>query len=303
MLLNGKLREYLADTSLVTISLIWGSTFIIIKKSVGSFDPVTFVFLRFLIAAFFILLISIPLRRHYTLKAVKDGFLLGLVLFLVFLFQTIALEKTTATEVGFLTGLYVLFVPVLSAVFLKKMPHLFSVIGVVLSTAGMMIITFKSGSGITVSVGQSFAIINAFFIGVHILLTDVYSRKHHVVIVTAVQIATVALAAGIYSSLFESADYSLALEPYVAYSLIFTGLIATVLCFFLQTAMQKHTTPTKAAIMFTIEPISSAFFSFFIGGELMDGRQYTGAFLIVFAILVTEVGTAVKHRKKKAPTM
>jgi len=282
--------------SLVFISLVWGSTFIIIKKSVGSFEPISFVFLRFGVASIFILILTLPMMKKINRTLIKDGAILGSVLFTVFLFQTIALDMATASEISFLTGLYVLFVPILSAIFLKKYPHIFSLIGVALSATGMMMITLQSGIGI--STGQIFGIINAFFIGVHILTTDVYSRKHNVFLLTAVQICTVFILSGVYSFAFESTDYTKAIDSYVVYSIIFTGLFATVLCFFLQTAMQKHTTPTKAAIMFTFEPLSGAFFAFILGNEILSGRQYAGAALIIFAILIAEAGTALKHSKK-----
>ncbi|ADD68399.1 protein of unknown function DUF6 transmembrane [Denitrovibrio acetiphilus DSM 12809] len=294
---NGKLLEYTADASIILISLIWGSTFIIIKKGVDTFEPITYLFLRFMVASVFLFIITLPLMKKINRKLLKDGIILGSVLFIVFLFQTLALKLATATEVGFLTGLYVLFVPVFSALILKKYPHMFSVLGVLLSAAGMMMVTLESSIGL--STGQIFGIINALFLGLYIILIDVYSRRHHVVLLTTVQILTATVLAGVYSWLFEEQNYSAALDPYMLYTILFTGLIATVFCFFVQTAMQKHTTPTKAAIMFTLEPISSAFFSFFIGGEILNSRQYFGAALIVIAILVAEAGTAMRYSVKK----
>lgn len=294
---NHRLQEYLADISLITIALIWGSTFIIIKKSIDLFDPISFVFLRFTIASVFMLVFIIPLMKKINRKLLIEGGLLGTALFLIFLTQTLALKMITATEVGFLTGLYVIFVPILSAVFLKKYPHIFSWIGVSLAAAGMAIVTFQSGLSITA--GQFLAIVNAFFIGVQILMTDVYSRKHNVVLLTAIQLITVAVLSGLYAFCFESPDYAKAFIPYVGWSIVFTGIFATVLCFFIQTAMLKYTTPTKAAIMFTLEPISSAFFAYFIGNEILSAKQYFGAALIIIAILTAEAGTALKHSKSR----
>ncbi|PLX69527.1 MAG: hypothetical protein C0603_00945 [Denitrovibrio sp.] len=293
-----KHQEYLADFSLITISLIWGSTFIIIKQTLDSFEPITFLFLRFLVASIAMLVLIAPLYKKIDKTLLTDGTILGTVLFIVFLFQTIALKLSTATEVGFLTGLYVLFVPILSAVFLKIYPHVFSWIGVFFSATGMILITYQADTSI--SLGQLFAVVNAFFIGVHILTTDRYSRKHNVLLLTAIQIIIVCILSGLYSVMFETADYSKVLEPYIGFSILGTGLIATVLCFFLQTAMQKHTTPTKASIMFTLEPISSAFFGFFIAAEIMNKKQYFGAALIISAILIAEAGTALKNAKKNA---
>lgn len=279
------------------IALIWGSTFIIIKNVVDTFEPITFVFLRFLVASVFMLFATVPLWKRVNKQFIIDGSILGFVLFIIFLFQTLALKLSSATEVGFLTGLYILFVPILSAVVLRKFPHPFSWFGVALSAVGMMLVTYQTNSGI--SLGQIFAIINAFFIGVQILLTDVYSRRHNVFLLTAIQISVVCILSGVYALLFESADFSMVTKPAVAYPIIFTGIIATVVCFYVQTAMQKHTTPTKAGIMFTFEPLSSAFFSFLIAGELLSMRQYFGAGLIICAILIAEVGTALKHAKNK----
>lgn len=296
---NRKLIEYLADFSLVTISLIWGSTFIVTKKIVEIFDPITFIFLRFAVATILLMIICIPLYKKMNRILLRDGVILGFTLFIIFFFQTLALKMATATEVGFLTGLYVLFVPVLSAVFLKKYPHIFSWLGVVLSTAGMVMISYRADIGI--SVGQIFGIINAFFIGVQILLTDVYSRKHNVVLLTLLQIGTVCVCSGAYSYMFGTNQLEIMDNSYVIFAILALGVFATVVCFFLQTAMQKYTTPTKAAIMFTLEPISSGFFSFLIGGEILSGRQYVGAALIIFAILVAEVGTAMRHARVKEP--
>lgn len=295
-----KIIEYIADFSLISISLIWGSTFIVTKQIVGVFDPIAFIFLRFAVASILMLLISIPFIKKFSRKLFTDGLILGTTLFIIFLFQTLALKLATATEVGFLTGLYVLFVPVLSAVFLKKYPHIFSWIGVALSAAGMVMVTYQSDIGI--SIGQLFGIINAFFIGVQILMTDVYSRRHNVVLLTMMQIVTVCVLAGAYTFLFESNQFAVVHNPYALFAILAMGIFATVVCFFLQTAMQKYTTPTKAAIMFTLEPISAGFFSFFIGNELLSGRQYTGAALIILAILAAEVGTAMRHSRKKAQT-
>jgi drug/metabolite transporter (DMT)-like permease len=293
---NLKKKEYFADLSLIFISLIWGSTFIVIKKSIDAFDPISFLSIRFLIASAIMLPIAYTRVIKADKKALKDGLILGFVLFIVFFFQTLALKFSPATEVGFLTGLYVLFVPVFSAIFLKKSPHLFSWIGVVLSALGMVMITM-AGS-ISISVGQIFAILNAFFLGVQIILTDKYSRKHDIILLTALQIFAVAGFSTIYSIGFENPDYSLVFDPYIGSSLLFNSIVATVFCFFVQTSMQKHTTPTKAAIMFTMEPISSAFFSFIIGGELLMMKQYAGAAFIIFAIIIAEVGTELRLSKK-----
>lgn len=297
-MLKGKFLEYAADISIVTIALIWGSTFIVMKQGVENIQPITYLFFRFLFAAILMCLIAVPYLKQFNLKMLKDGIILGIYLFLTFFFQVLSLRLITASEVGILTGLYVLFVPVLSAVFYKKIPHLFSIFGVMLSAAGMMMITFQSG--LHFSQGQVLGVINAFFIALYILQVDVYSKQHNVVVLTAIQITVSALLAGIYAFFFETQAAAPIFAPDILYPLIYLSVFATVVCFFVQTAMQKHTTPTKAAIMFTFEPLSSVFFSYFIGGEILGVRQYFGAGLIVAAILTAEVGTSIRYSMKKS---
>jgi len=295
---KNKLLEYTADVSIIIISLIWGSTFIVVKQGVETFEPISFLFCRFAFASFFMFILTIPFLKKITKSALIDGFKLGFYLFLTFLFQTLALKLSSATEVGFLTGLYVLFVPILSAVFFKKKPHLFSVIGVVFSAAGMLIVTFDAG--VSMSSGQVLAILNAFFIGLYILQVDVYSKKNNVFVLTLIQLVTSTVLSGLYALFFETQDLKAVLEPSILYPVLYLAVFATVVCFFVQTAMQKYTTPTKAAIMFTLEPISSAYFSFIIGGEVLGLRQYMGAGLIIVAILVAEVGTAIRYSMKRS---
>lgn len=296
-MLNGirsKGMEHIADISILGIALIWGSTFIIVKQAVESVPTFSFLSLRFGLAAIVLIVISSYKWKLYNRQMFIDGIILGLSLFGIFAFQTLSLKYTSASITGFLTGLYVIFAPILSIVFLKKYPHLFSAIGVVLAFVGLVFIAFVDIQSF--SIGEAFGIVNGFFIGVHILLTDQYSRKHDAILLTTLQITVVAILSVIVSQATEPYTIPENFDNYLVFAIVGTGLFATVLAFFIQTAMQKYTTPTKAAIMFTMEPVSAAFFSFIIGGEVLMFKQYMGAALIVAAMVVAEVGTFIKLR-------
>lgn len=292
--IRSKGMEHIADISILGIALIWGSTFIIVKQAVESVPTFSFLSMRFGLAAIVLIAISSFRWRQFNRKMIVDGVLLGLSLFGIFAFQTLSLQYTSASITGFLTGLYVIFAPILSIIFLKKYPHLFSAIGVVLAFCGLVFIAFVDFQSF--SIGEAFGIINAFFIGVHILLTDKYSRKHDAIFLTTLQILVVTVLSIIVSQSTEPYTIPEKLNEYMVFAVVGTGLFATVLAFFIQTVMQKYTTPTKAAIMFTMEPVSAAFFSFFIGGEVLMFKQYMGAALIVAAMIVAEVGTFIKLR-------
>jgi len=293
--MNNKRLEFLADASMLSIALIWGSTFIIVKQAVEMTPPVAFNTLRFFVAAVSILPFVYLRRKNINWQSIKQGLTLGVVLFLIFTLQTIGIKYSSASVAGFLTGLYVLFVPIMSSLFYKMIPHPMTIVGAFLATVGMLL-TGSTGS-LNFTGGEWLVMGGAFFIAVQIILTDKFSKESDVVLLSAFQIITAFLLGLGYNLIFEP---SLLPEDNTLYfwgSVIGTGVFATVICFLVQTAMQKYTTPSKAAVFFTMEPVSSAFFSFLIVGEVLSGRQYSGAGLIVAAILLAEFGTILKHKK------
>ncbi len=292
-----KKMEHIADISILAISIIWGSTFIIIKQAIENIPTFAFLSLRFGLAAIILFLILFLKKNKFNKKLVKDGLILGLTLFSVFAFQTLSLKYTSASVTGFLTGLYVIFAPILSALFLKKYPHIYSAAGVVFASVGMVFITLSDNIN-NFSYGEIFGIINGFFIAVHILLTDKFSREHNALNLTSIQISVVAVLSIIAYIIFEPSISLKIFNTYLIFALFVTSILATVVAFFIQTIMQQYTTPTKAAIMFTMEPVSAAFFSYFIGNELLTLKQYVGAFMIIAAMIIAEAGTYYKNRKQ-----
>lgn len=285
--------EYLADLLLIFIALIWGSTFIIIKETLEKVDPIVFLSLRFLLAAFIMIPIVYYKRKSLNPQSIMAGLVLGFGMCFVFIFQTVGLKYVSASITGFLTGLYIVFVPIFSVIFLKKRPYIASVFGVVLGVFGLYVIS--ANSTVNFGMGELFVIINAVGIAVHIILTDYYSRKYDTLALTGLQIIFTAVVCTAYT-FFDRGFNGLDIDNDVVFSVILTGVFATVVAFFIQTAFQKYTTPTKAAIIFTFEPVSAAVFGYFIGGEILTLKQYIGAGIIVVGILVSEIGTAFRKK-------
>lgn len=295
--LKAKTWEYLADSSLFLVALLWGSTFIIIKQSLEGMSPYLFNFYRFLVASVLLILISVVSKRKYSFNVIKGGCILGSALFLTFTFQTIGIQLAPAAIAGFLTGLNIVFVPILSTIFLKKYPHPMSWVGVIVSLAGLFYIT--SESGLSFNKGEIILLMNAFFLAVHVILTDYYSRRFNAFELTTVQMSFVAFASFILVFLMDSGSFRFIPDIQNIFALMLTGIFATVVAFFIQTSMQKYTTPTKVAIILSMEPVSSPFFGYFIAGEILKIKQYIGAFLMFSAMIIAETGTSLKWRKKK----
>ncbi|BAI81268.1 drug/metabolite transporter [Deferribacter desulfuricans SSM1] len=283
-----KLREYIADISLIFISLIWGSTFVIIKEAIEDVNVFSFLTIRFGLAT--IIMLFFVFKRVDKLRdSFVPGLFLGLTLFAVFAFQTIGLKYTLASIAGFLTGLYVIFVPILSVIFLKQVPRITSIIGVIFALSGLYMISFY-GEVAEFNIGIVFLILNAFFIAIHIILIDIYSKKYDVVILTFIQFLVIFVLSFLFSLLFKENLFDITFNGELIFAFILTGVFATVVAFFIQILMQKYTTPTKAALIFTFEPVSAAFFGYLIGAEILAFKQYIGSFLILLSIIISEVG-------------
>ena len=291
-----KPTEFFADLSLLFVAVIWGSTFIIVKQSVEYIPVFSFLFMRFALAGMLLIFINAPKLKAIDKGVFTDGMMLGIALFLAYAFQTFALTVTSASITAFITGLFVVFVPVLSSIFLKKLPRQEAMIGVVFATIGLAFITLQGK--FFVSFGEFLAFVCAFFIAIHIILTDKLSRRNDFGLLTMVQVNMVALFSLIFSLFLDPCVIPIHFNNQLIFSLIINSVFATVVAFVIQTSMQKHTTPTKAAIIFIMEPVSSAFFSYWIGGELLTAKQYVGTSFILLAMVFTEAGTYVKMKRE-----
>jgi len=291
-----KPTEFFADLSLLFVAIIWGSTFIIVKQSVENIPVFSFLFMRFALAGMLLILFNAPKLKAIDKGVLADGVMLGMALFLAYAFQTFALTVTSASITAFITGLFVVFVPVLSSVFLRKLPRQEAMIGVVFATIGLALITLQGK--FLVSFGEFLALVCAFFIAIHIILTDKLSRRNDYGLLTLVQVNIVALFSLIFSAFLDSHIIPIQCNNQLIFSLIINSVFATFVAFVIQMSMQKYTTPTKAAIIFIMEPVSSAFFSYWIGGELLTTKQYVGTSFILFAMVFTEAGTYLKIKRE-----
>ncbi len=288
-------KEYIADILLLSVTVFWGSTFIIVKKSIEQMPTFAFLSIRFWISSILLAIIFFPRLKNLNKEILKDGVILGIVLFLAYAFQTVALQYSSATVVGFLTGLNVIFTPIFSAVLLKKMPRIYSQIGAALSFVGVTLMSLNDT--LTLSTGEILTIICAIFVAIQIILTDKYSRKHDTFLLTVIEITTMSILATIVSLSKEPYLIPKHWNTYLIFSFLITAVFATVYAFIIQNTAQKYTTPTKTAIIFIMEPVFSAIFSYLLGGEVLTFRAYVGAGIMFLGLLVSEVGSLIGFKR------
>ncbi len=285
MLMANKWRQLWADLLLLLVTLIWGSTFVMVKDAIASYPVFPFLALRFGLATLALLLIGWRRLPSLGWKGVGAGALIGLFLFSGYALQTFGLRYTSASKAGFITGLSVVIVPVLSTLFLRRRPAAGALIGVCLATTGLALLTLDHDRSI--AIGDLLVLGCAFSFALHIVAVSAFAPRTDPLALTIIQVATVTLASGIITLLTDRPWPQPSLETWFAAS--FTGVLATAVAFFVQTAMQRFTTPTHTALIFAGEPVFAALFGVLLAGDVITARGLAGGILILMGTVAGEI--------------
>jgi drug/metabolite transporter (DMT)-like permease len=282
----------LAEFLLVTVTLFWGGTFPLVKEAIIDLPVMAFLWVRFLLAALLLLLFAG--RGILTLgwRGIGRGVLLGTLLFLSYLFQTWGLEQTTSTNTGFLTGLNVVWVPLLAGPLLHKPPALGAKIGVGLALCGLFLLTWQPSW--SVNPGDTLVLVCSAFVALHILGLDALTEGFDGRALTFVQVATMATWSLLGSLAYEPVTWPRAWPAQLVTALIITAVFATVYAFWIMTSFQRLTTPTRAALIYTLEPVFAAFFSILLLNEQLSTPAWFGGGLIILGMVIAEVLPAPK---------
>jgi len=282
---NPKRRQLLADALLLLVTLIWGSTFVMVKSAVEAYPVFPFLALRFGLAT--LMLLAIGWKRLPSLgwRGMGTGALIGLFLFAGYAFQTAGLRYTSASKAGFVTGLSVVLVPVLSTLLLRRRPGRATAIGVCLATIGLGLLTLSRNFDI--ALGDLLVLACAFSFALHIVSVSAFAPSVDPLALTIVQVATVTLVS-VAAGFFTDRPWPQpALSTWFAAG--FTGVLATAVAFTAQTAMQRFTTPTHTALIFAAEPVFAALFGVLLAGDMMMASGIAGGVLIVSGMVISEI--------------
>ena len=236
-----------ADWALVFNVFVWGSTFVVVKRALDDISVVLFLALRFTLAT---AALAILLRRQIlgTRRDVRGGVIAGVCLITGFLLQTEGLRLTTASKSGFLTGLNVVMVPLLSSLVYKVELGWREWLGVGLATVGMGLMTLDA-SALSINRGDLLTIACAVAFAFHPIVISRFAAGSTAT-VSFVQIATGAVAAWMLLPILERP--AVRWTPESIGALVVTGVLATAVVFSLQTWAQRHTTPTRVALIFAM---------------------------------------------------
>lgn len=283
---SGKPPQILLDLGLLYAAAIWGSTFFVVKDALAGIHPVTLVGYRFLLSA--ALLLPWVVRRPAPRRHLSESALLAALLVLLYVSQTWGLRYTTASNSGFITGLFVLFVPLILLVVFRKPPLALHWVAVLLAVAGLWVLT---GGPRTANRGDALTLVAAVTYAAHLLAIDRFVKADadpvlltfHQFWITGLACTLLALAARLPMTVA---------GPGTAAVVLFLALFPTLSGFFVQTIAQRHTPPLKVSLIFSTEPVFAALFAWTVGGEPFRAPSAWGGALIVCGMLLAETARA-----------
>ncbi len=299
------MNRFRADLVLLLVALIWGSAFAVQRVAAQYFDPFTFNGLRFLLGGLVLLpfsklnpfheshrtnaggkACSIKPMAAYSLdrKSITFILLAGMLLFGAAGFQQAGLETTTAGNAGFITTLYVVFVPVILVIFWREKIHWLSWLSAGIAVLGSLLLS--TGGTFRITRGDALEMVGAILWALQMILVSRAVKHMDVITFSAGQY----LAAGVLNmlmSLLMGMSYTGLVNGW--WTILYIGLISTAGGYTLQGLGQKYAPPTDATILLSMEAVFAALTGFFFLGETMQTVQLVGCGLILIAVFITQL--------------
>jgi drug/metabolite transporter (DMT)-like permease len=276
-------RARVSELSLIGIAAVWGLTFPMVQDAVEKLPTMPFLGYRFLAAA---LVVAVVFRRPLA-RLSREGWIAGAVMgvFLTggYVFQTFGLERTTSSNAGFITGLFVVITPLLGALVLRERIGGVAWAAAGVSAAGLYLLSgtqgFNTGDGLVLLCAVSFSC--------HILATGRAAVKHDAGALLVVQLAL----CGVFCTAVAGAGGQLEVPRGgdVWLALAVTAFVASAVGFFVQTYAQKHASPERTALILASEPAFAGLFGYLLNDERLSALAWSGALLIMVAIVAVEL--------------
>jgi drug/metabolite transporter (DMT)-like permease len=291
---TGERRSGLATLALLFVTASWGSTFFLIKDLLERVPVVDFLAVRFAIAAIALFLIAPRAVANLSPAARRNGAILGLLYGVAQILQTYGLEHTSASVSGFVTGMYVVCTPLLAAALLRQRIGAVTWIAVLLAFAGLAVLSLQ---GFAVGYGEAITFVSAVLYALHIVGLGAWSRPRDAYGLSVLQMFVIAIVCSI-AAVPGGIETPASRADWLA--VVYMALVAGALALLAQTWAQAHLSPTRCAIIMSMEPVWAAFFAVLLGGESLTVRMLIGGGLVLTAMYLVEL-TPRRHVEGEVP--
>jgi drug/metabolite transporter (DMT)-like permease len=278
----------IAVLALLSVAAAWGSTFFLTKDLLLRMDVADYLALRFAIAAIALILVRPPAISRLSRLDRWRGIALGITYGIAQLVQTEGLRHTSASVSGFVTGMYVVFTPLLAAVILRHKIGRWAWVAVALATVGLGVLSLR---GLSMGAGELLTLASAGLYALHIVGLGAWSTPSNAFGLSSLQMVVIVVVCAIGAI---PGGFSLPTGAGDWTSVIYMALVAGALALIVQTWAQAHLAPTRAAIAMTMEPVFASSFAVVFGPESLTGRMLIGGALVVTAMYLVELAPRPK---------
>jgi drug/metabolite transporter (DMT)-like permease len=267
---------------LVLTTLLWGGSFVFNKIGFRDIPPVTFMFFRFALATVIMGAFCLPRLARLNRDIITKGVKVGIALSAGNLSFVLGVAGTTVSRAGFLNNLFVLLVPLLCFLRWRERVPRWNIVGILIAMVGLWQLAIGGTAGF--SRGDFFSTVCALFISLHIILVSRILHNEDVYLVTLVQFATVAAVGALLFVCLPAQAFSIGMVSGGA--LLYCAILPTVVCFTLMNTYQRYSTPTKAGLIYTLDPVWSMLGGMLILGERLSPREWLGCGFIFGAVIL-----------------
>lgn len=292
-------KSFSAKLALLLATIIWGSTFFIMEGAIQNIGIFWLLAVRFTLAA---LILTAVLAKH--LKVIDKGYLwrgfvMGALVIAAYIFQTYGLkdEATTPGKNAFLTAIYCVIVPFLAYPFTRVRPDRYNIVAAAVCILGITLISVTGNDFSSICFGDMLTLLGGIFFSFHMISVSAFSQGRNILLLTMLQFLFAGVIAWIGAIAFESVPSALPVSGIV--SILYLSVMATCLCYILQNAGQKFTTPSTAALILSLEAVFGVLFSVIFTSEKITPKVLVGFLLVFLAIIVSEVKPGIFRTKRR----
>ena len=275
---------FLGRIFLISASLLWGVSFVLMKNVLTNIAPLYILTIRFCGAALLLLPFCAGKLKAMDKDYLRGGVIMGAALLLGYAFQTFGLRLTTPGKNAFLTSAYCIITPFLYWAFMKRKPDKFNAAAALGCITGIGLITLDAE--LHIGAGDALTLISGFFFALHIIATTRFVEGRNPVILAMLQFATVGLLAFAGALIFEQAPAVVTTADIL--SIAFLMVVCTAACLLLQVFGQKYTPPSQAAVILTFESVFGVIFSVILVNEQFAPQVVLGFVLTFAAVIISE---------------
>ena len=287
----------LASPLIVLATIIWGSSFVVMKSSVDVLPTFWLLAIRFSFAAIVLAVVFWKQWRLLDRQYLVGGTVMGFCLFVAYAFQTFGLEQTTSGKNAFFTAVYCVIVPFLYWAIAHRRPDRYNVLAAFLCIAGIALVSVTGENATAFNMGDILTLIGGFFFACHIVAVAKYSEGRDIFLLTTLQFASFAIFSWIGALFASPAPNPAVFDCSLIFGLAYLVIFASCGALLFQNIGQKYTAPATAAVLLSLEAPFGVFFSILFADERPTPLMFVGFALIFIAVVCSETKFSFLRKK------